>query len=403
MGMWVGIHKENLLKYTVDELVQMYPGKDRNYLQTIKRYHKRKATMKNPENTPESVSDNGIERRLHSTWTTPAFDREKGEWVPYTNEKYVYEHDPAEVFEQAVAARITPTKRVPPKRDHKLLFVYGDAQIDYRRLEDGTLDPIHDETVINIAHMLCKDLKPDEIINVGDTVDLAGLSRFAPDSDHFHRTIGPSFQRVHDMYAQFRSDSPWAKITEVDSNHNTRLKKFMLNNAPALYGMKRPGEDDYPVMTYPYLANLKPLDINWISGYGGAEYLYGEKYGVPPIIFKHGVSATKAGVARKESADNPYAHVVRGHSHRAESHYRTMRNGTVLGSFVVGVACKTTGEVPSYHSSVDDNNQVVPHQEDWQNGFMLIEDYGGVYNFQHLIAQDGKINYRGREYDGKES
>jgi hypothetical protein len=304
-------------------------------------------------------------------------------------------------FTPAAPAHITPTRRKPEVRDHKILYVFSDAQIDYRRLPSGELQPIHDERALAVGRLICKDLQPDEIINLGDTVDLAALSRFSPDSDHFHRTLGPSFQRVHDYYAQLRADTPWAKITEVDSNHNTRLKSFVLKYAPSLYGMKRAGdaEDEYPVMSYPFLANLGKLDVEWVSGYGAAEYIYGLEYDTPPIIFKHGNSAVSNGsTASKESRENPEVNVVRGHTHRMESHYRTTRAGNYLASVVCGVMCRTTGEVPSYHSAVDDHGTPVKYQEDWQTGVLIIHDYEGDYQFDHVPIRNGKAFYNGKEY-----
>src|SRR5690606_18252400 len=102
---------------------------------------------------------------------------------------------------------------------------------------------------------------------------LAELSRFDPDSDSFHRTLGPSFQRVHDFYAQLVADNPDAKFTEVDSNHTARVMKAVMKKMPELYGFTLPGED-YPLMSYYRLANLGRLGINFISGYGAAEYVY---------------------------------------------------------------------------------------------------------------------------------
>lgn len=310
----------------------------------------------------------------------------------------------AEQFAPAEPAKITPSKRKPLKREYKTLYVFSDAQIDYRRLEDGSLEPIHDERALLVGSMICKDIMPDEIINLGDTVDLAALSRFKPDSDHFYRTLGPSFQRIHDYYAQLRSDTPWAKIVEVDSNHNTRLKDFFMKNAPTLYGFRRPGDsDEYPMFTYPYMANLGHVGVEWVSGYGAAEYEYGHEYDTPTIIFKHGNSAVSNGsTAAKESRENPYNHVVRGHSHRIESVYRTTRSGDYLGSFVVGASCRITGEVPSYHSAVDDKGEPVKFQENWQTGVMVIKDYEGIYDFQHITIHDGKAWYDGKEYDGNQ-
>lgn len=315
---------------------------------------------------------------------------------------------PAEEFPAATPAKITPSRRKPAVRDHKTIVVFGDSQIDYRRIIDSKtgetqLVPIHDERAIDIATLICKDLQPDVIVNVGDTVDLASLSRFDPDSDHFHKTIGPSFQRAHDMYAQLRADNPSAEIVEVDSNHNTRLRNYVLKHMPQLHDMRRPGvEEEYPVMTYPYLANLGHLGVRFISGYGEANYVYGKEYDAPPIVFKHGDSSAPGSTSAKERPNYPYSHIVRGHSHRADRVYTTMRggdySGQYLASIVVGTLCKITGEVPAVHSAVDDLNRPVETVMAWQQGMLVIKDYGGQYTFDDVMIQNGRTFYEGKEY-----
>lgn len=415
---WSGDDLWHLLNDTLAELLERYPQYSEGTIKGKRNYWKRKITLgetdmpPKPEQTPPNNGFGDI-LRLHNISSDVAkefteqgfhigFIKNKDGEIEYTIPLPHARTGQANLddFSPAVAARITPTRRKPENREHKLLFVFSDAQIDYRRLPDGELEPIHDERAIRVAQLLCRDLKPDEIINLGDTVDLAALSHFAPDSDHFHRTLGPSFQRAHDMYAQFRADSPWAKITEVDSNHNTRLKKFVLKYAPNMYGMQRAGEaNEYPVLSYPFLANLGKLGVDWASGYGAAEYVYGSEYDTPPIIFKHGTSAVSNGsTAAKESKENPEINIVRGHTHRQESHYRTTRSGHYLASIICGVLCRTTGEVPGYHTAVDDHGMPVKYQEDWQTGVVIVHDYEGNYQFDHIPIRSGVAYYNNKEY-----
>jgi len=420
---WRGDELWYLLNESLSQLIQRYPQYTEGTLKGKRAYWKRKIILgevkmpPKPEQPPQNEGFGDI-LKLHNL--SPELAREfteQGFHVGYIKNKdgeieYTIPLPHARTgkanlddFTPAAPARITPTKRKPEQRDHKILYVFSDAQIDYRRLPSGELEPIHDERALAVGRLICKDLQPDEIINLGDTVDLATLSRFSPDSDHFHRTLGPSFQRVHDYYAQLRADSPWAKITEVDSNHNTRLKSFVLKYAPSMYGLERAGEEgEYPVLSYPFLANLGKLGVDWVSGYGAAEYVYGLEYDTPPIIFKHGTTAVSNGsTASKESKDNPEVNVVRGHTHRMESHYRTTRAGNYLASIVCGVMCRTTGEVPSYHSAVDDKGVPVKYQEDWQTGVLVIHDYAGNYQFDHIPIRDGKAFYDGKAYTAEEA
>jgi hypothetical protein len=141
--------------------------------------------------------------------------------------------------------------------------------------------------------------------------------------------------------------------------------------------------------------------VEWISGYGGAEFVYGEEYGAPPIVFKHGMS-TGTNVAGKEASANPYTHIVRGHTHRPEMSHRTMRNGHYLTYMIVGVTCSITGDVPSVYSAVDDKNQVVRTQEKWQQSLALITDnMDGTYQFDNIMINNGIAKYRGKVYDGR--
>jgi hypothetical protein len=418
---WTGDRLYYLLTESVPELMQRFPQYTQGALKGKKSYWR--AKLKNgeiqmppqpkPEQSPfgEILRLHNISPELAQEFTEQGFHvgyikNAEGEIeytipLPHARGKSKSPLD----FEPAQSAKISPSRRKAPERDHKRLYVFSDAQVDYRRMEDGKLEPIHDERALAVGRMICRDVMPDEIINLGDTVDLAALAHFAPDSDHFHRTLGPSFQRVHDYYAELRADNPWAKITEVDSNHNTRLKKFVLKYAPSFYNMKRAGseEDEYPVFSYPFLANLRTVNVEWVSGYGAAEYIYGAEYKKPPIIFKHGVSVVSGGsTAAKESRENPDVHVVRGHSHRVENHYRTTRAGQYLGAYVIGAACRTTGEVPSYHSAVDDRGKVVKYQENWQQSVMVIYDYDGHYQFDNILINDGKAFYNGKAYEAED-
>lgn len=343
------------------------------------------------------------EKRLDKTWEV-AMRGNDGEWDIAT--LHSYDHREQDLgFEAATPAKITPSRRKKLGRSFIGLAAYGDTQIDYRRLDDGTLEPIHDESAMSVARQLIRDFEPDVIINLGDTVDLAALSRFKPDSDHFQRTLGPAFQRAHDYWAELKADNPDAKLVEVDSNHNTRLRDFVLKNASPLHNLKQASaeEEDYPVMTYPHLANLKHLGVEWVSGYGAAEYVHGEEYGTPPVVFRHGTETSQNGTtAAKIMKNNPDNHAVQGHDHSMQRTTRTDRNGRVLEYLTNPALCRTTGEVPSFHSAVSDRNQVVKRQENWQQGVTFVRDYGGEYEFEQVKIERGRAFWRGQEYRAEE-
>ena len=332
--------------------------------------------------------------RLVSTWESLYKDGE-GEGHIETLHKYVH-GDAAEAFTPAAPAKITPSRAKPKQRDYQLHAFLGDEQIGFRRLDDNELMPLHDPRAMRAAALLLKNLQPDTITGLGDTVDLPELSRFDPDSDHFHRTLGPTYQETHDWYAQLRADSPRAKMAIVDSNHNERHTKAILKHLPQFYNLRRANEsDEYPMMTFPYLTNMQHLDVEWISGYDAAEAEV-----APNLLARHG-RETGENAAQKIMKNNPEANNVQGHAHRESRSVRTARDGRYLTSLVVPALCRIDGVVPGYHSAIDDLNQPVLKYEQHQNGLLLVEDYGDEhYVFNSVPIINGIIKYGGNEYDG---
>lgn len=337
-----------------------------------------------------------MEKRLVKTWESGAFDRETNDWNVTTLHKYDYD---VPLIEPATPAQITPLDREPADRDFKSIFVFSDAHIGYRHVlnyesKEYEYIPLHDERALKLARYICRDLQPDTIVNLGDSLDLAELSRFDPDSNHFHNTMAPAFQRVHDFYGELRSDNPTAEIIEIDGNHNARLNKTMIKRLPQMVDFTRPGES-VPMMSYEYMANLGHLGVKFMSGYGAAEYEYADD-----LAFIHG---TRVGVSPsvKLAGDNPDRNVLQGHTHRAERHLHTDRHGKTLGAFVVGMLGRTDGVIPGFHTSVNAQNKPVKRQGPWTQGVMAIQDYGGYYQFDDIVFQDGRAFYNGKEYNSE--
>lgn len=409
---WEGEHLARLIHWPISKLMEYYPAYTKGTLKGKKAYWSTKINNgetpmpKPPKSGPEVANQH--EGRLKSTWEAAAYDKEKGEWTTTTLHAYEHEGSVAgEMWEPVEPAQIRPTKLRRAKRASKFILAYGDGQVGFRRIVDAStgveeLVPMHNEAVHNIIQQLNTEYRPETTVNLGDFADFPELSRFDADSDHFHKTLGPAMRYIHDFYAQMRADNPDAHHVEVDSNHAVRIKKQILKHIPALHDFVRPGED-YAMMTYYYLANLGKLGIDFVSGYGAAEFVYGEDYEKPPIVFKHGShsSSNPGATVRKEAAENPEVNIVRGHGHKHEQVMRTMRNGHQLFYVQLGSACLNNGPVPGYASAVDDRNKPVKRQINHQNTVAMIEDYqNGQYQVDVINVMDGRAFYRGKEYNG---
>ena len=418
----------DLLIADLEEYLKQNPHEDKHNLQELQRYHRKVRGM---EQEPQSDRNFGDILKLHNM--TPELAQEFTEQgfhvgyiknsegdieytVPLPNAKKRNALNP-ELLAPATPAKITPTKRKPVERDHKLLFLFSDLQADFRRIIDGRtgeqeIVPIHDTSAIRAAQMVAADLRPDFIFNLGDTADYSSISRWPANSDHFFKTIGLTHQAIHDIYAQFRADNPQARIIELDSNHNERFKKFVLQNFPQAYDLYRPNDDsEYPVLSYPYLTNLASIGVEWVSGGQEAEFLYGDKYyeeingrmyPKPLLRFAHGTETGQNGLAVQKIAKNhPETHNAQGHAHTSQYMERVNRLGQRLMHMVVPPLCRTTGEVNSAHSQINDKNRVNGVQEPWTQGVKLIRDYDGEYVEEFIPIRNGVAYARGRVYDGR--
>jgi hypothetical protein len=406
---WVGTDLHNLLTLSIKELQKIYPEEKQSTLKGKKAYWKKKllnGEIEMPEKEPnptanqttvEQVGDNLVST-IEGWYEVVTKDAEGVAQV-----HRLYKHStktrpsPNQVFQPVEPAIIRPNRAKIPKRNYKGIFVFSDAQIGYRRINDE-LVPIHDERAISAAQKLANDLRPNYVVDCGDTTDLGELGKYPVDSNHLLGTLQPSLQRTHNLYAEFTAATPGAERHAVDSNHVKRLGDYVLRNAFALYDI-RGADEKYPALSYPGLLKLEQIGWEWHGGYGAAEYEYADD-----LAFIHGTFAVSNGsTAAKLSKANYGRNIVQGHAHRMETQYATDRRGNQYGAFAMGALCRRDGIVPSYHSSIDHHNQPVKHFENWQNGVMYIRDYGdGKYQFDHIPIHNGVIYYAGKEYRGDE-
>lgn len=330
------------------------------------------------------------EGRLSKTWEA-AMRGKDGEWDTTTLHSYDHTPDKLAGLEPVEVAKIKYDRIRPRRSDAKTIVAFGDAQIGFRRIGDR-MEPLHDVGAMKASLGLIRNLQPDVLVDLGDDVDLSELSRFAPDSRHFQNTLKPSLQADHDWHAELTSATPKAERHLVDSNHAKRFGDYILKNAGVLA--------ELPEFKLHRLLRLEEIGWQFHGGYGGAEYEY-----APDLAFKHGTLAvSKGSTANKLGSENTDRHIVQGHAHRSESQWRTNRKGESFGAFVVGALCRIDGVVPSYHSSVDHNDEPVKHYEDWQQSLMIIRDHSdGVYEFNHVpihkdTSGNSRIVFEGKSY-----
>ena len=87
------------------------------------------------------------------------------------------------IIQQGKRYQVPALKPSDEKRDTmRTAVILPDMQLGYFRTGDNTLEAIHDEAAIDVALQLVRKAKPDQIILVGDNLDLCefGKYRYTP-------------------------------------------------------------------------------------------------------------------------------------------------------------------------------------------------------------------------------
>lgn len=298
---------------------------------------------------------------------------------------------------QAAPTVIKPLKVVKKNRSLKLALCLPDPQIGFRRnVLDDTLEPFHDETAMNVALSMIRDLCPDLIVNLGDFLDLPQFGKYVQEPG-FALTTQPSIDRGHTFLAQQRANAPDAKIVVIEGNHDRRLLKSIIENLAGAFGLRRANAPtEHPVMSIPFLLRMDELDVEYVSGYPASSYYI--NHGIKCI---HGKNSGR-GVAGKTLNDEKIS-TITGHSHHVEMIYRTINTeyGPVrrVGA-TLGCLSRTDGVVPGFASSIDDNGKIVVNHHNWQQsvGIVYYDEDGQYHTVTPVIIQDGVASYGGKQY-----
>jgi hypothetical protein len=288
----------------------------------------------------------------------------------------------------------TPAK---PVRGMKLAVKGADTQIGFRRLEDGSLDPFHDEAAMNVFVEVCKSYQPDKIQILGDFLDLASQGRFAQEAA-FAQTTQEALNAGHRFLATLRAVCPDAEIVVIEGNHDKRMQNFIEANAIAAFGLKRAGlPESWPVMSLPYLLRLDELNIQYVDAYPAAT-----DWDNATTRNIHGTKANSRGSTTSQYVfELPHLNTWAGHTHRVEVTYRSVMGarGEAIESYSAnpGCLCRVDGAVPSVNGAIGADGVPARVVENWQQGFGLAY-YNDTESWPYVYRiRDGRALIDGME------
>jgi predicted phosphodiesterase len=295
------------------------------------------------------------------------------------------------------------TVKPAKKSDWKTAIVLPDPQIGYRAFDDGTLDPFHDLAAMDVALQIIAyeqaQYGVDQVVNLGDFLDLPSQGRFAQEAT-FARTTQLAIDQGHLFLARQRATAPDAEVVLIEGNHDRRMQNFVEANAIAAFGLKRANlQHELPVMSLPFLLRLDELNVTYIDSYPAGKHWINDK-----LRAIHGNKVRSNGsTAAAYTNDMPHISTVFGHTHRLEIQSKTTwdRMGKIRSMAISpGCLCRVDGAVPSVNGSIDSNGRPKEEFENWQQGVAVIKYKDSGEFFVDLVQiDDGRTVYQGIEFN----
>lgn len=217
--------------------------------------------------------------------------------------------------------------------------------------------PFHDEKYISTVFEYISQKRPDVIVLNGDVLDFFMLSRFTKGEG---RNPAEEVAICRDILKQLREvTGDKTKIYYIIGNHETRLERYVLTQAPHLSSLI---EDVFSI--------LKVDEFN----VRGCEKLTVNN----SFVFKHGaLLGNKSGLSAIKEMENSYMSGATGHCHRLAK-YIARKAGKKFVWLESGCGCR-----------LDPYYMVEPN---WQQGFIEVEFRDNkLYHSKTIEVENGKI------------
>jgi hypothetical protein len=204
------------------------------------------------------------------------------------------------------------------------VFFWPDTQIGfYRSVVTNELTPFHDLAAIDVALQMLHSFGADEVVVLGDFVDLPSMSRWEQ-LPEFQNVVQPSLQYAHILLARIRSIvGPDTPITYIAGNHEKRLSAYVAKNAIAAHGIRKVETDlsklDPVTLVplhwkWPQLSIVECLQLEYLGIKYSAEYPGGQHWLTPKLVAMH----------QPQRTVDLRATVVHGHIPKANVDTRTV-------------------------------------------------------------------------------
>lgn len=232
--------------------------------------------------------------------------------------------------------------------------------------------PYHDERAVRNVASFIRRFKPDQVITIGDEIDLPQVSRWTEGTPGwFEQTLGSD----RDATVEILWD---LQVTDmIRSNHTDRLYNVIMKKIPAFLALPELKFEKFMKLDELGIKfHRKPLEFapDWIA-------IHGDEGSVKPT----------PGLTALEAARRHGKSVVCGHTHRAGQSAFTEASGGVLGRVLRGVE---VGNLMDFKKA-----GYTKGVANWQQAFAVFYvDKKTVTNTIVHIEKDGSFVFEGKRY-----
>jgi len=294
---------------------------------------------------------------------------------------------------------IRPTYKAPLKaakrsvKKLKTALIVPDAQIGYNRTDvhESVFDPYHDFRAMDIVHQVAQDIKPDEIIMMGDMLDLPSFGKYQQKAE-FYFTTQPALQTLRVFIDDLRAET--SKLVYIYGNHEARFRNSMIEaHIEATQLRKVDFKKDAP-MTYSleYYLGLDDIGVEYYTDYPHDEYYVNNH-----LALSHSHIAKARSMATVSAIIENDPHISRGigHIHRCEQATKTTyKKGKPVTNmaFSAGTLCRLDRTIPQSGT-----------RQNWQQGFATIqfEEGDGLFNVNLHHIEQGKAIVGNKVYESR--
>ena len=232
--------------------------------------------------------------------------------------------------------------------------------------------PYHDERAVRNVASFIKRFKPDQVITIGDEIDLPQISRWTEGTPGwFEQSLGADRDATVEILWNLQ-------VTDmIRSNHTDRLYNVIMKKIPAFLALPELKFEKFMKLDELGIKfHRKPLEFapDWIA-------IHGDEGSVKPT----------PGLTALDSARKHGKSVVCGHTHRAGQSAFTEASGGVLGRVLRGVE---VGNLMDFKKA-----GYTKGVANWQQAFAVFYvDKKTVTNTIVHIEKDGSFVFEGKRY-----